>query len=197
MQDHVHPHDSARDGSSDATPGGMPGKRRPGELLFTVFLVLFSGVLLWNAFGISGFEALSGPGAVPMATAAVMLVSALIVLVRTLPLPRTTDETVMRDILPPLAIVIVLLLVGALIGAAGGSLQAASRTLLVDQVDKERVTEAFGLYALSGKATAFMGPALLAWVTVAFGSQRAGMATILVFFVVGLAILSGVPDRRR
>ncbi|HBM60058.1 MAG TPA: tripartite tricarboxylate transporter TctB family protein [Citreicella sp.] len=111
MQDHVHPHDSARDGSSDATPGGMPGKRRPGELLFTVFLVLFSGVLLWNAFGISGFEALSGPGAVPMATAAVMLVSALIVLVRTLPLPRTTDETVMRDILPPLAIVIVLLLV--------------------------------------------------------------------------------------
>ena len=111
MQDHVHPHDSARDGSSDATPGGMPGKRRPGELLFTVFLVLFSGVLLWNAFGISGFEALSGPGAVPMATAAVMLVSALIVLVHTLPLPRTTDETVMRDILPPLAIVIVLLLV--------------------------------------------------------------------------------------
>ncbi|MGR3481442.1 tripartite tricarboxylate transporter TctB family protein [Salipiger marinus] len=111
MQDHVHPHDSARDGSSDATPGGMPGKRRPGELLFTVFLVLFSGVLLWNAFGISGFEALSGPGAVPMATAAVMLVSALVVLVRTLPLPRTTDETVMRDILPPLAIVIVLLLV--------------------------------------------------------------------------------------
>ena len=58
-------------------------------------------------------------------------------------------------------------------------------------------TEMCGLYALSGKATAFLGPALLAWVTVAFDSQRAGMATILVFFLVGLVILSGVPDRRR
>ena len=38
--------------------------------------------------------------------------------------------------------------------------------------------------------------AVLAWATVAFNSQRAGMATILVFFVVGLVSLSGVPDRR-
>ncbi|NQV83947.1 MAG: MFS transporter, partial [Rhodospirillales bacterium] len=57
-------------------------------------------------------------------------------------------------------------------------------------------TEMFGLYALSGKATAFMGPALLAWVTVAFDSQRAGMATIIVFLIVGLCLLAGVPDQR-
>ena len=41
-----------------------------------------------------------------------------------------------------------------------------------------------------------MGPALLAWVTLAFDSQRAGMATILVFFALGLALLAGVSDQR-
>jgi UMF1 family MFS transporter len=47
----------------------------------------------------------------------------------------------------------------------------------------------FGLYAMSGKATAFVGPILVGWVTAASGSQRAGMATIIVFFVIGLLLL--------
>ncbi|AJE44870.1 tripartite tricarboxylate transporter TctB family protein [Celeribacter indicus] len=111
MQDNVHHHDPARDGSSDATPGGMPDKRRPGELTFTVLLVVFSGALLWNAYGISGFEALSGAGSVPMATAAVMLVSALVVLWQTAKRARTEDETVMQDITPPLVIIFALFLV--------------------------------------------------------------------------------------
>jgi MFS transporter, UMF1 family len=51
----------------------------------------------------------------------------------------------------------------------------------------------FGLYALTGKATAFLGPMLLGWATLAFHSQRAGMATVLAFFVVGLALLLKVP----
>jgi UMF1 family MFS transporter len=55
----------------------------------------------------------------------------------------------------------------------------------------------FGLYALSGKATAFLGPAILGWVTLAAGSQRAGMATVLVFFVVGLVILWPLPEPGR
>ena len=49
--------------------------------------------------------------------------------------------------------------------------------------------EMFGLFAFSGKATAFMGPFVLGLVTVAAASQRAGMATIVVFLGVGLAIL--------
>ena len=61
----------------------------------------------------------------------------------------------------------------------------------------EMTTEMFGLYALSGKATSFIGPAVLAWVTAAFASQRAGMATILVFLTIGLALLTTVPDIRR
>lgn len=112
MQDHVHHHDSTRDGSSDATPGGIADKRRPGELVFTLSLVIFSGILLWNAYGISGFDALSGAGTVPMATAAVMLLSVAIVFLRTVKLPRTEDETVLQDITPPLVFVLAMFLLG-------------------------------------------------------------------------------------
>jgi UMF1 family MFS transporter len=55
-------------------------------------------------------------------------------------------------------------------------------------------TEMFGLYALSGKATAFLGPALLAEVTEAFHSQRAGMAVIVAFLVAGFLLLWRVPN---
>ncbi len=78
-----------------------------------------------------------------------------------------------------------------------GPAQAASRTYMAHLVPKHMESEMFGLYALSGKATAFMGPALLGWLTVAFGSQRWGMATILVFFVVGGALLMRLPDPSR
>ncbi len=70
-----------------------------------------------------------------------------------------------------------------------GPAQAASRSLMARLAPPDLRTEMFGLYALSGKATAFLGPALLGWVTAIFMSQRAGMATILIFFVVGFALL--------
>jgi UMF1 family MFS transporter len=58
----------------------------------------------------------------------------------------------------------------------------------------ELITEMFGLYAFSGKATAFLGPALLGAVSFAFDSQRAGMATILVFFAIGIFLLTNVRE---
>lgn len=94
---------------------------------------------------------------------------------------------------------------GALIGSAGGSIQAASRTLLVDQVERDRVTEAFGLYALSGKATTFIGPLAIAFATAFFASevfgfttqeaQRLGVTPIIVLFAIGLALLPFVRTR--
>ena len=63
---------------------------------------------------------------------------------------------------------------GATIGAAGGVLQAASRTMMVRQARPERMTEAFGLYALAGKATSFLAPSLIALTTWASGSQQVG-----------------------
>lgn len=99
------------DGTSDATPGGYDNGRRPGELLFAALMLAGSLYLLKEAHGISGFEALSAPGSVPMATAAVMCVTMLIVTLRTLRMPRIATETVARDILP----VRVILFIGMLV----------------------------------------------------------------------------------
>jgi len=88
---------------------------------------------------------------------------------------------------------IVFYICGAMIGAAGGSLQAASRTLLVHQGDPERMTEAFGLYALVGKSTAFLAPLAIGIVTVSTGSQHYGIfIPVIVLFVIGLVLLQFV-----
>lgn len=78
---------------------------------------------------------------------------------------------------------------GAIIGGAGGAIQAASRTMLVRQANPERMTEAFGLYALSGKATAFLAPASILLATSLTDSQRLGMTPLIGLFIVGLILL--------
>ena len=80
-------------------------------------------------------------------------------------------------------------LIGAVIGAAGGSLQAASRTMMVRQADPARITEGFGLYALAGKATSFMAPLGIAVVTGLTGSQQLGIIPLVVLFAIGLILL--------
>ncbi|MGL4413205.1 MFS transporter [Roseinatronobacter monicus] len=84
---------------------------------------------------------------------------------------------------------IVFYICGALIGAGGGSLQAASRTMMVRQADPDRMTEGFGLYALSGKVISFIAPALIAVATTVTGSQRLGVTPLIVLFVIGLILL--------
>lgn len=115
------------DGSSDATPGGYGDRRRPGELGFALLLCAASLILLFNAYGISGFDSLSGAGAVPMATTLVMLISAVIVALRTARLPKVTGETLGRDILPLLVIVFIGFLIsfGVLLDPLGFVLTSA------------------------------------------------------------------------
>jgi UMF1 family MFS transporter len=78
---------------------------------------------------------------------------------------------------------------GALLGIFVGPAQAASRSLMARLAPAEVRTEMFGLYALTGKITAYIGPFLLGTVTFWTGSQRWGIATILGFFVVGGLLL--------
>jgi UMF1 family MFS transporter len=96
---------------------------------------------------------------------------------------------------------------GAIIGAAGGALQAASRTLMVDQAEGGDMTKAFGLYALSGKATSFMAPALVALFTGVVGlkmlglsesgAQRLGISPLIGLFIIGLVLLLWVKQRKQ
>jgi UMF1 family MFS transporter len=61
--------------------------------------------------------------------------------------------------------------------------------MLTRQGNPERMTEAFGLYALSGKATSFLAPALIALASDMSGSQRLGITPILGLFIIGLVLL--------
>jgi MFS transporter, UMF1 family len=85
-------------------------------------------------------------------------------------------------------------IIGTALGIFVGPAQSASRSMMAKLAPEHMRTEMFGLYALSGKATAFLGPALLAALTTAFDSQRAGMASILIFFALGLILLRSVPS---
>lgn len=82
--------------------------------------------------------------------------------------------------------------IGLSLGLFVGPAQSASRSMMAHLAPESIRTEMFGLYALSGKATAFMGPMLVGALTVAADSQRVGMAGVLVFFVVGGLLLRTV-----
>ncbi|HYE96750.1 MAG TPA: MFS transporter [Rubricoccaceae bacterium] len=84
---------------------------------------------------------------------------------------------------------------GLLIGVAAGPNQAASRSLLGRFVPPDRETEFYGFFAVTGKLAAFLGPLLLGAFTEAFDSQRAGVATVLFFFLVGGLLLLRVDER--
>ncbi|MEQ9692645.1 MFS transporter [Shimia sp. SDUM112013] len=87
---------------------------------------------------------------------------------------------------------IVMMICGALFGGMGGILQAASRTLMVRHTDPATPTESFGLYGLSGRATAFIAPILIGIATTMTGSARLGVSPVILLFVLGLILLRWV-----
>ncbi len=92
--------------------------------------------------------------------------------------------------------VIVFYLAGSLIGASGGALQAASRTLLVDQVEKDETTQAFGLYALTGRATSFIAPMAIGYVTLVSQDQRIGITPVIALLLLGALGLMFVKEKK-
>ena len=83
---------------------------------------------------------------------------------------------------------------GAALGLFVGPAQAASRSLMAHLTPKGRETEFFGLFALSGKATAFLGPALVGGVTAITANQRFGVASLLIPLIAGAALLIRVKE---
>lgn len=88
-------------------------------------------------------------------------------------------------------------IVAMVIGIFVGPAQSASRTLMARLAPADLRTEMFGIYALTGKVTAFIGPFMFGTATAWFGSQRAGMATILAMFIVGGLLLLRVQEPKR
>ena len=81
---------------------------------------------------------------------------------------------------------------GILIGGMGGILQSASRSLMVRHTDPNAPVESFGLYGLSGRATAFAAPLLVGIATSVTGNARLGVSPIIVLFMLGLFLMRWV-----
>ncbi len=94
--------------------------------------------------------------------------------------------------LPELMYLIVVIIIAICITAA----YANSRTMLARIAPVSKMSEFFGIYALSGTATAFLGPLLVGVATHYFQSQRLGFASILVLLVLGLAGMLFVKEER-
>lgn len=86
-------------------------------------------------------------------------------------------------------------ILGAFIGLFFGPVQAASRSLMARLAPRGMETEMFGLYAFSGKSTAFLGPWLVG-IVAAVADQRWAMATVLPFIVLGGLLLLTVRAKR-
>ena len=83
---------------------------------------------------------------------------------------------------------------GHAVGLFVGPAQAASRSLMARMAPAGARAAYFGLFALSGRITGFIGPLALSLATAAFASQRAGMAVIVVLLAGGALLLWFVPS---
>ena len=81
-----------------------------------------------------------------------------------------------------------------MVGIFSGPNQSASRSLMARFVPARHESEFFGFFAFSGKVTAFLGPALLGVLSDVY-SQRVGVASLLVFFLLGGCFLWRVDER--
>lgn len=85
---------------------------------------------------------------------------------------------------------------GILLGLCLGPNQSASRSLMGRFVPHAKQNEFFGFFAFSGKATSFLGPLLVGWLTASFESQRIGISVILLFLLVGGLLLLRVDEEK-
>ncbi|WP_238365678.1 MFS transporter [Mesobacterium pallidum] len=90
---------------------------------------------------------------------------------------------------------VIFIVCGVFIGGMGGTMQAASRSLMVRHTDPANPAEYFGLYGLSGRATAFIAPALVGLFTTLSGNVRIGVSPLIALFLVGLVLLALVKPQ--
>jgi MFS transporter, UMF1 family len=89
----------------------------------------------------------------------------------------------------------VFLAFAVLVGVVSAPVQAASRSLLARIAPQDKITQFFGLFAFSGKVTAFLAPFCVAIITQETGNQRIGMAAILAFLAIGVVMMLFVRTR--
>ena len=80
---------------------------------------------------------------------------------------------------------------GVLIGLMVGPNQSCSRSLMAKLTPKEKQNEFFGFFALTGKATSFLGPILFGIITFNF-SQQVALWVVIFLFLIGLILFNKI-----
>jgi len=80
---------------------------------------------------------------------------------------------------------------GVLIGLMVGPNQSCSRSLMAKLTPKEKQNEFFGFFALTGKATSFLGPILFGIITFNF-SQQVALWVVICLFLIGLILFNKI-----
>ena len=78
---------------------------------------------------------------------------------------------------------------GAMLGLFIGPLQSSARVYVAHKAPAEHRASMFGLLMLSGKATSFIGPLLYGIAVAATGTERAGMAIVIILIVGGYLMM--------
>lgn len=112
----------------------------------------------------------------------------------------TIIASILGLVIPLIALIIVkdvayFIVWGLILGIFVGPIQAASRSFMARLSPPELTNQMFGLLALSGKVTSFIGPFLVGFLTVQFGNQRLGMTAILVMLLIGLVLMFNVKEK--
>ena len=89
---------------------------------------------------------------------------------------------------------IVFLIFAAINGFFIGPVQSASRVFITKSIDENNQASGFGLFALSGKLTSFIGPLLVSSLTYISNSQRIRFSAAILLLVIGFFILLKVKD---
>ena len=79
-----------------------------------------------------------------------------------------------------------------LVGMVQGGAQALSRSLFASMIPRHKSSEFFGFFGVFEKFAGIAGPAVFAFMILATGSSRSAILSIIVFFIVGAALLTRV-----
>jgi MFS transporter, UMF1 family len=83
-----------------------------------------------------------------------------------------------------------------MVGWVQGGSQALSRAIFSRLIPRGRQAEFFSLYSLSGKFASIFGPAVFGLAGQWMGSGRAGIASLILFFIIGIALLFTVNEEK-
>jgi len=84
---------------------------------------------------------------------------------------------------------IIFLVFASINGFFIGPVQSASRVFMTKSIDENNQASGFGLFALSGKLTSFIGPLLVSTITYISNSQKIGFSSAIVLLLIGLLVL--------